>query len=400
MKLAVGLVGAFVLAACASTSDDSSSSTADYATTPTHIDPQRHGPGQFASATTAQYYGGGVISNAKVYVVYWGDGSKLTAQLTKAVGGIADFYTGILDSPYMDGLTEYSTNRNATAGAHKGQPGTNQIIGRGNYAGTIALTDIPSKTNLDDSDVQAAIENAITKGELPAADANTLFQIYFPSNISISIDGMGSCSSFGGYHEQTANMKVAYSVLPSCYNFAGIVSVSSHELVEAITDVLPTPGSSPDFPQAWNDTGGNEMGDLCETTSANYTTAKGPFYVQSIWYESVHGCKITHTSTQDFTIQGAAPTTLAAGATATLSYKIAAVGSTAQSLALTVAAPAGITATLGAATANTGDTVTVTLAADAGASLADAQIVVTATGVGDAGAARIHSASTLVKVTH
>jgi hypothetical protein len=398
MKFAIGVVGALLVAGCAASTDDSTS-TADLATSPAHVDPGHHGRPQLAASTTAQYYGGGVIPNAKVYVVYWGDGSNLLSQITKPTGGIADFYAGILDSPYMDGLTEYSTNRVATAGSHKGQQGTNQIVGRGSYAGTIALTSIPSGNNIDDSQVQSTIESAITAGKLPQPDENTLFQIYFPPSVTISIDGMGSCSAFGGYHEQTANMKVAYSVIPQCYNFSGIVSVSSHELVEAITDVLPTPGSSPDYPQAWNDSGGNEMGDLCETSSSNYTTAKGSFYVQTIWYESVHGCKITHTSTNDFTVQGAGPTTLAAGASTTVSYKLAAVGN-AQSLALSVTAPAGVTATLSSATANTGDTVTVTLTADAGASVPDGQVILQATGTGDAGATRIHSAATLVKVTH
>src|SRR6201999_2874694 len=132
---------------------------------------------------------------------------------------------------------------------------------------------------------------------------------------------------FGGYHEQTANMGVAYSVLPACYNFSGIASVSSHELVEAITDVLPTPGSDPDYPQAWNDTGGNEMADLCETSSSNYSTPKGSFYVQTIWYESVKGYKITHTSTQDFSVGSgqaeSGSTAIAAGGTTTLTYKTA-----------------------------------------------------------------------------
>lgn len=402
MKVATAVVCAALLAACASTTDDGQSAANDIKAKPAHVDPFHHAPPQESvagSGTTAQYYGGGIISNAKVYVVYWGDGSNLVSGITKATGGIADFYTGILDSPYMDGLTQYSTNKVATAGSHKGQQGTNQILGRGNYAGTIKLTDIPSDTTIDDAKLQTVIENAINTGKLPKADGNTLFQIYFPGSVTITIDNMTSCEDFGGYHEQTANMKVAYSVLPSCYNFAGIVSVSSHELIEAITDVLPTPGSSPDFPQAWNDTGGNEMGDLCETSSSNYATPKGSFYVQTIWYEDVKGCKITHNAATDFSVSGAQAETgsqaIAAGGTSTLTFKTATVAGSAQPLTLAVSAPAGITATLSSATANSGDTVTVTLTAAAGASVTDGQVVFTATGT-DGTNARVHSASTLV----
>ena len=60
-----------------------------------------------------------------------------------------------------------------------------------------------------------------------------------------------------------------------------MTSVSTHEMVEAMTDNVPTPASSPDYPQAWNDSMGNEMGDLCNA-SGTVTTDFGTFTVQTI----------------------------------------------------------------------------------------------------------------------
>jgi len=38
------------------------------------------------------YFGGRVISNAKVYAVWWGTGANLNPVLTRQTSGIADFF--------------------------------------------------------------------------------------------------------------------------------------------------------------------------------------------------------------------------------------------------------------------------------------------------------------------
>ena len=42
--------------------------------------------------------------------------------------------------------------------------------------------------------------------------------------------------------------------------------ISAHEMIEAVTDPFPTPGSNPAYPQAWNTTDGSEIGDVCAFT--------------------------------------------------------------------------------------------------------------------------------------
>src|ERR1700694_556890 len=115
-----------------------------------------HTPHTSAAGVTMQYFGGPVIPNVKIYVVWWGDPSRLNPAITAARGGIADFYAGVTNSNYMDWLNEYNTNINAQGGSHAGLPGTNQRIGRGNYAGTIALTNVPSG-NVTDAQIQQTL---------------------------------------------------------------------------------------------------------------------------------------------------------------------------------------------------------------------------------------------------
>ena len=404
MKYALGIGSLLlaVLSACSSDVATDGSSTAEELATalPGNIDRPGHQV-RATTATSVKYYGGKVIPNAKVYVVWWGTGAGLPAAVTAAHGGIADFYAGILDSPYMDGMAEYSTNMNAQVGSHQGQPGTHQVIGRGNYAGTIALTAIPSSTSITDDQIQQTIETAIGAGNLPMPDANTLFMIYFPRQYRISIDGMGSCSAFGAYHMFTPATQhhAFYGVMPDCgYGFSGVTSVSSHELAEAVTDGDPTAGSNPDFPQAWNDSGGNEIGDLCVESGGTVPTSKGTFNVQGIWVESLHGCKVTHTAAQEFSVAAAGgPATFAAGATQTVTFTTATAAGSPQPLTLSVSAPPGVTATLSSTTVTSGDTVTVTLTAAPGTTVKDGQVVIQATG-SNGSAPQYHAASLLVQV--
>src|SRR5260221_7341742 len=99
-------------------------------------------PVRNTAGATMIYYGGPVIPNAKVYVVWWGNPANLNPAITAAHGGIADFYAGVMNSNFIDWLNEYDTNINAQAGSHLGQPGTGQRISRGNYAGTLTLANV------------------------------------------------------------------------------------------------------------------------------------------------------------------------------------------------------------------------------------------------------------------
>jgi hypothetical protein len=252
--------------------------------------------GNKAAEKKLYYYGGPVISHAKVYAVMWG--AEVDATTQKQIRG---FLENVVNSTYMDWLTEYATSIKAV----DGRAGTNQGIGRGSFAGQVVIHPAHTSTNLDDKDIQAELDAQIDAGNLPKPDGDTLYMTYFPPGVSITIEGQGSCSSFCAYHEGFVSKKfgnVFYGVMPDlggmcsfgcgfqASSFDSLTDVSSHELIEAVTDPFPTPADKPAYPQAWNTTDGNEIGDLCASTSTQLSTQGLTYVVQKEFDNSILGC--------------------------------------------------------------------------------------------------------------
>ncbi|MHB2026797.1 MAG: hypothetical protein ACYCPQ_09225 [Elusimicrobiota bacterium] len=251
------------------------------------FDPLSAGPGKLV------YYGGPVISHAKVYAVFWGEG--VAPEIQSRIGA---FYSNILNSGYMDWLSEYGTNITAI----NGRPGTNQTIGRGSFAGSVMITPKNSSLSLTDGMVQREIEAQIAAGMLAAPSADTLYMVYFPPGVTISIDSTQSCSDFCAYHEgfkSKNGASIYYGIMPDCGSmcgvggsaFDGITATSSHETIEAVTDPFPTPGTNPAYPQAWNTTTGDEIADICEDNPPAYVSGNGgTSAVAQLWDNSANVC--------------------------------------------------------------------------------------------------------------
>ena len=216
---------------------------------------------QAAQQTAGQmnYYGGSVFSNVKVASVMWG--SNVSSTISKAIPG---FSKALVNSTFVDPMSQYDTNLTGI----NGQPGTNQHIARGTYLGQTVIVPKNTSKTLTDLDIQNELTYQIGAGKLPPNDLNTLYMIYFPASIKIKLDGSTSCVAFGAYHSalytQMNPANVFYAVEPDCrLGLANITIAASHEFAEAMTDNIPTPGSSPAFPQAWNNSTGYEVADLC-----------------------------------------------------------------------------------------------------------------------------------------
>src|SRR5437764_876342 len=152
--------------------------------------------------------------------------------------------------------------------------------------------------------------------------------------------------------------------MPDCgSSFNGVTSVSTHELVEAMTDNVPTPASSPDYPQAWNDSMGNEMGDLCNG-NGTVATDFGTFTVQTIWDERTQACKTFSSDAKDFNV-AVSPNvaTVALNSALNITVKTATSVGAAQTLTLSVIAPTGVTATVSPTTIMSGGTAALTITA-------------------------------------
>ena len=241
------------------------------------------------------YYGGSVFSSVKLVSVIW---NKNVLQTTQTQ--IPLFSAAIVDSTYLDQMQEYNTKGVIAVNGHKG---TKQKIERGTYLGQFLLKPHNKSTSLTDADVQVELKHQIADGNLPPRDLNTLYMVYFPANISIDLQGSKSCQAFGAYHFATNINKLSkknlfYSVEPECnQGLSFLTFVAAHEFAEATTDNVPTPGSNPDFPQAWNDVLGFEVGDKC-SGQGKLTSTAGSWTVTQYYLNSLHGCstKANYTS--------------------------------------------------------------------------------------------------------
>lgn len=251
-----------------------------------------------AQGTSLKYYGGPVISNPRVITVFWGEGVDATIQ--KEIGGM---YAAAVNSNHMEWLNQYATFGKAV----DGRQGTNQSIGRGTYGGDFKIVPSNLKKSLDDLEVRAEIEHQVTMHVLPPADINTLYMIHFPAGVSITIEGQKSCSSFCAYHEGYMSKTMGpifYGIMPDLNSgackfscgfaqnpFDSATQVSSHEMVEAITDPFPTPGNQPAFPQAWNTTDGQEIADLCASAGPALLRAGQKSYkLSQEWNNQTNSC--------------------------------------------------------------------------------------------------------------
>jgi hypothetical protein len=206
-------------------------------------------PIQTAAGAKLTYRGGPLLGTVKVYTVFWG--SNIANQ-----AALGQFYSDVLNSPYMDWLSEYNVN--------------GKTIGRGTFAGAYVIPQAPS--SITDPQISAKLDALIAAGTLPKPDANTLFMNYFPPGTSISLDTSKSCVQFCAYHS-TATLSTGgnfyYGVMPdqggSCAGGCGRGSqldntkvTSSHELIEAVTD--PAVGLNI---LSWYDDAQGEIGDIC-----------------------------------------------------------------------------------------------------------------------------------------
>jgi hypothetical protein len=227
-----------------------------------------------------KYYGGPVLANVKVYAVYWGSSVQFQDHINQ-------FYPAVLDSPYFDWLSEYNT--------------PTQQIQRGTFGGSVVDTTAPTGSSITDAAIQAEIAKLIDAGKLPANDGNNLYMMYFPPGKNITgPQGAGSsCVQFCAYHGTfTHNGSNAYyGVMPdlggSCAGGCGAgtqqdntTEVSSHELIEAVTDGAVGLATQVGAPLAWYDQTNGEIGDICNGTAA---TVNG-FTVQLEWSNKVGKC--------------------------------------------------------------------------------------------------------------
>ncbi len=157
-----------------------------------------------------------------------------------------------------------------------------KCVGHGAGAGHVrtaspgsSLADIAG--NYAESAVKQYIAQQIQSGTFPVPDANTIYMLYTPDSLQVTLDGKRQCVDFGAFHNSmtltapggTAPVTFTYAIMPRCSNADRMVTfTASHELVEAATDpifddvakVQPGWTSTKD---AWDFLSGGEVADRC-----------------------------------------------------------------------------------------------------------------------------------------
>ena len=225
-----------------------------------------------AKAPSLTYRGGPMLTAVQVFNLFWGDAWQQNPQAAIAME-VDQFFDYVLTSPLLDQLSEYSVSGSA--------------IGPGSRLGSLVVTNPVPPASLADGDIQSFIQRQLSSGSgVPQPTASSLYFVFLPPNVSVSLGGATSCTNFCGYHSDVSG-SLFYAVMPfpGCSGCTGglsvidaLTSTTSHELCEAITD--PVPG------QGWYDDSNGEIGDIC----AWQTKKLGVYTVQMEWSNSAGRC--------------------------------------------------------------------------------------------------------------
>lgn len=345
------------------------------------------------------YFGGPVISNVDVIQVLYGSGSYDPQVAGLATPSMANFYSDITNSAFMDFLGgQYSTNVSS---------GTGQTIGRGTFGGTFQI--VPSAANdpanngffITDDQIQAELLAQIAGGHLPAplldasGNPNTLYMIFFPSGVTINSGEGLSCIAFCAYHGSTFNTfnlkNVLYGVHPDMQagsgcdlgcgfstTFGNSTAVTSHEFAEAITDAEVAQAFTFGPPLAWIDPNNGEIGDICNGQQGQYTVNGATYTIQLEFSNAALNCVLPPpTKTADFSL-AAGNVTVAAGDSGNSTVTIIPSSGFTGSVTLSVSGlPGGVSAKFGTNPATS--TSVLTFNASTTAAVGSTNIIVTGT---------------------
>lgn len=280
------------------------------------------------------YWGGPVISNIQVVVVFWN--SNVSSAVT-ANGTIDQFYTDITSSRYLDLMTEYTT---AGIVGSNGVSTSNQTIGHGTFASKVTITPsvcpatAATPCTVTDTQIQTELTSQINAAHLPAPqnDAhgipNTYYAIYFPPGVTIQLDPKTNSCVTGGfcaYHSDTGS-NIPYGVMPDfstggCSLGCGVgttlqiaTNVSSHEMGEAITDAQVGTATIFGPPLGWYDhvqtgTDPGEIADICDPPAAPQATisAGGHSYSVEPLFSNLQNDCVTAPPVMHMPASGAGP---------------------------------------------------------------------------------------------
>ncbi|HSK42351.1 MAG TPA: hypothetical protein VLA83_00530, partial [Candidatus Binatia bacterium] len=314
------------------------------------------------------YFGGPIISNVQVVQVLYGSGSYNSQVAGTTSPTMGNFFADITSTGLISLMQQYNT---PTSG------GTGQTFGNGTFGGLFQI--VPSSGNngstITDTQIQSELLAQINGGHLPApvldskGNPNTLYMIYFPPGKTISQGGSNSCvaGGFCAYHGTTSTLlnghNVLYGVMPDmqagsgCSTgcgtstvFGNYTSVTSHELVEAMTDADVGIATTFSAPLAWYDMTNGEIGDICNGQQGSYTANGTTYTIQLEFSNSANNCvNFPVVSGPNYTLS-ASPSSLTVtqGSSGSSTITVTPSGGFTGSVTLSTSAlPSGVTASFG-----------------------------------------------------
>ena len=189
---------------------------------------------------TVTFHGGALLTAVNAQAVYLGSDWQNTPSLQTTKGQLDQFVTTVVQSPYMDLLTNAGYN-----------------VGRGTAAaGAVDNITLSKTSGVTDAQIQGDIQAMINAGQAQAPDANNLCIVYVEPGVVIKTSFGASNTAFLGYHGAFAGHTASgtpedihYAVIayPGAPNFSSasqgftsdlndLTAVTSHELAEAVTD--------------------------------------------------------------------------------------------------------------------------------------------------------------------
>jgi hypothetical protein len=268
-------------------------------------------PQPFANRAGAHltYYGGPVMAFTENAIVLWG-GSGHASSLTSDLPGFFTSFADAGNANTYNAALEYGTQ--GLAGTTTNQPLT--LASR--YLGSFTISPSTSSTNLSDAQVASELIAQIGAGALPPPRVAfggpvTEYYVMFPPTYRICLGSSCSDAQFCAYHSDAAyaGTPFTYTVLPESTptssgcgassggdGFGNLTAMTSHELVESMTD--PEVGSAPGLlpPLAWYDGINGEIGDICNGQQATLTLGASSWTVQKQWSNAETACIVSHVS--------------------------------------------------------------------------------------------------------
>lgn len=245
-------------------------------------------------------------------------------------------------------------------------------VGPGTHVKSFRVPTAAPATLTDDA-IQQTIRDAVAAGSIPAPSANRIYTVYPPAGTTVENFGSVGCTGFQAYHYafDLDGAKAVYAVAPRCADTGSMTPIDhvtwgqSHEVMEAASDPLA-------FQPAWVITEQTattpELGENADLCTGHPTKIDGHMVTRN-WSNVAAG-------------KGERPCVPAPagpmfGAFATADVKLAPGGSATTTLHAYATGPMGafsiraypmvkaLHATLDRSTASDGDTLTLTITADA-----------------------------------